>query len=119
MRLYNRFPTLIPSLISTVMLALAVPKIWPYLYFTILRWVVSLLSLYNVSVAYRAKKQILVIGYAAIAIMFNPIAPFRLNRPAWSVINVIAAVLLFGLIWFIRVNEGSPISRIDNEEKDH
>jgi hypothetical protein len=104
MRLYQRFPTMIPSIVSAAMLALAVPPIWPYLYYQILRWVVCGLSIYSATISYGKKSKVLLVAYALIAILFNPIAPFRLSKTTWSVIDGIFAAVFVALIWFVRAD---------------
>jgi hypothetical protein len=69
----------------------------PYGYYTFLRIIVCLsaaVAAYLASKA-RARMDPFVAISIALAIVFNPIIPFYLNKGLWSVIDVVAA------IWFV------------------
>ncbi|OHA58991.1 MAG: hypothetical protein A2571_00315 [Candidatus Vogelbacteria bacterium RIFOXYD1_FULL_44_32] len=86
------------------MLLLAVPSIWPYGYYQVLRWVVSLTGVIN---AHRAYKENLV-GWSVImiilAIIFNPISAVTFAKGTWVIIDVIAAILFLILSAKFRTN---------------
>lgn len=90
------------SVIAGIMLLLAIPSIWPYGYFQILRWVVAIAAGFNAYVAYKVNKQVWLWIMVAIAILFNPIAPIHLTKEIWVVIDIIAAVLFFTSLKYIK-----------------
>ena len=83
-------PKAIP-ITAAVLLLLGIPPMWPYGYYVLLRWAISLSSAY---LAYREN----VIGrtswlyaFATIMVIFNPLVPFYLSKNFWSVIDFAAA----------------------------
>jgi len=83
------------SLVAGVMLLLAIPSIWPYGYYQLLRWVVSGVAAYNAYGAYYAKKQNWMLVMIGVAILFNPIAPFFLDKETWVVLDIVTAITMF------------------------
>jgi hypothetical protein len=84
------------TVIAGAMLLLAIPSIWPYSYFQILRWVVMSVALYNAFYTdYESKKSKWVFIMGAIAILFNPIFPIYFQKETWVVLDLIASVLMF------------------------
>ena len=81
-----------------LMLLLAIPAIWPYGYFQILRWVVSGVAIYNAYFAHELRKNRWVGIMVAIAILFNPIAPIFLQKETWVILDLITSVLMFATI---------------------
>ncbi|MFH0819896.1 MAG: DUF6804 family protein [bacterium] len=75
----------------------------PYGYYQILRWVICGLTGYSAYLAYEQGK----IAWAWIlgitAILFNPIAPIYLDRETWSVLDIIAATIIFTSIFKMEV----------------
>lgn len=83
------------SITAGVLLLLAVPSIWPYAYFQILRWVVAIAAGLNAYRAYELNKTEWVVLMTGTAILFNPIAPIFLDKSTWVVLDIVAAVLMF------------------------
>lgn len=83
------------SITAGIMLILAIPPIWPYAYFQILRWVVAIAGATNAYRAYELNKTEWVILMVGTAILFNPIAPIFLSKGVWVILDVAAAVLMF------------------------
>lgn len=83
----------IASCISVVMLLLAIPPIWPYGYYTMLRWVVCGSAAFVAWVAYELDKKTWMWLLGFVSILFNPIAPIYLDKQTWMVIDLIGAVL--------------------------
>lgn len=81
----------IASVISIVMLLLAIPAIWPYGYYILLRWVVTASAIFLVWVAYNLKKTFWLFLMGIVALLFNPIAPIHLDKETWIVIDLIVA----------------------------
>lgn len=83
------------TIVAGIMLLLAIPPIWPYPYFQILRWVVMGVAIYN---AYRAEgleKTQWVYIMGAIAILFNPLFPIYFQKDTWVILDLITAILMF------------------------
>lgn len=91
------------SIIAGAMLLLAIPSIWSYGYFQILRWVVAIAAGFNAYVAYKVDKQVWLWIMAVIVILFNPIAPIHLTKEIWVVIDIIAAILFFTSLKYIKI----------------
>ena|ERR1035437_9188994 len=83
------------TVITGVMLLLAIPSIWPYGYFNILRWVVTGVALYNAYLALESKKNSWAFIMGIIVILFNPIAPIFLQKQTWVVLDLITAIVMF------------------------
>jgi hypothetical protein len=81
------------SVISILILLLAIPSIWPYVYYQILRWVVTGTALFLLWTAYELEKKTWLWIMGAVAILFNPIAPIYLDKGIWAVIDFIVAIV--------------------------
>jgi len=68
----------------------------PYGYYQLLRWVVAIVAAYSAYQAYEHKKNFWTWTFVAMAILFNPIMPFYLERETWQILDVAAAVV-FGV----------------------
>jgi len=78
-----------------IMLLLAIPAIWPYSYFQLLRVVVFVSGIY---LAYELNKkgvQNWTWIMAITAIVFNPFLPVYLSKGTWSVMDFIGAIFYF------------------------
>ncbi len=95
----------IASVIAIVMLLLAIPDIWPYGYYVVLRWVVVASALFLIWVSYEFKKQLWLVLMAMTAILFNPIVPIHLNKETWVIIDFVVAVLFLISIFGIKISE--------------
>ena len=83
------------TIIAGIMLLLAIPTIWPYSYYQILRWVVAIVALYNAYLAYKSEKNSWALIMGAIAVLFNPIAPIFLQKGTWVILNLITSIIMF------------------------
>ena len=83
------------TLVAVIMLLLAIPPIWPYGYFQLLRLVVTGVAFYNAYTAHESKNKAWVVIMGAIAILFNPLFPIHLDKEVWVVLDIISAVLMF------------------------
>jgi len=84
------------------MLILAVPTIWPYSYFQILRWVVTGVAIYNTYAAREFKRKDWMVIMGIIAILFNPILPFYFQKETWVILDLIASIFMFISIFKIK-----------------
>lgn len=83
------------SILSVIALILAIFS-WPYGYYVILRWLISLSAGY---LAYRfyKKQNSMRYVFVLILLLFNPIYPVYLTKQIWVVLDlVVSMVFLFG-----------------------
>jgi len=84
----------VPIIISSILLVIAVFPISEYGYYVFLRWIVFLTAIYITYLFFKEKRTnwewiIIIIG-----ILFNPIIPVYLSKQIWQVINIIVAIIL-------------------------
>jgi hypothetical protein len=82
-------------IIAGVLLLLGIPTGWPYAYYTLLRWAICILAAIVAYRFYDSKSTSWTVVFAAIAVLFNPIAPVYLNKSVWVTIDLISTVLFF------------------------
>jgi hypothetical protein len=78
---------------AAVMLVLAVPPVWPYWYYVLLRLVVCGAGAYGAYVAHRSDASLLV-PFALIALLFNPLIPVHLPKVLWAALDLATAAFL-------------------------
>ena len=83
------------TILAGIMLLLAIPAIWPYSYFQILRWVVAIVACYNAYKAYESQNNKWMIIMGAIAVLFNPISPIYFEKETWVIIDLVASIIMF------------------------
>ena len=83
------------AVVAGVMLLLAVPSAWPYAYYQLLRWVVTGAALFIAYKKYEEGSKNWSLTMVVIAILFNPIVPFFLDKEVWGAIDLVAAVIFF------------------------
>lgn len=82
---------------AIIILALAIPSIFPYSYYIILRWAVAGSSVYLCWYLwhfYRKDKSTLIILFLITAIIFNPFVPFYFSKETWVLIDLATIALL-------------------------
>ncbi|MDQ3089791.1 MAG: hypothetical protein M3Q24_01385 [bacterium] len=73
----------------------------PYGFYQLLRWVITATALHSAYLAYLAKKNLWMWVFGIMAVLFNPIAPFYLDRSTWCLLDVLGAlVFIISLIPF-------------------
>lgn len=77
------------------MLLLAVPSIWPYGYYQLLRWVVSVSGLFNAHNTYKRKQNGWTVIMILVAIVFNPISPLAFEKGVWVIVDIVVAIIMF------------------------
>jgi len=65
----------------------------PYGYYQLLRWVVTIIAIHNAYKAYNLERIGWTWVFGIIALLFNPILPFYLERDTWQIIDVIAGIV--------------------------
>jgi hypothetical protein len=83
------------TILAGVMLLLAIPSIWPYSYYQLLRWVVAIVASYNACIAYEFEKNEWMIVMAIIALLFNPIVPIHLDKSTWGFLDLVVSGVMF------------------------
>jgi hypothetical protein len=66
----------------------------PYGYYQLLRVLIFLIAIFLASTSFKARRDVWVWGFAAMAIIYNPLFPLSLGREIWSVVNVATIVML-------------------------
>jgi len=90
------------TVISIIALLLAIPSIWPYGYYQLLRWLIAGTAVFLIFIASELEKRAWIWTMAVIAILFNPIIPIYLSKETWVVIDFIAAIIFFVSIFKIK-----------------
>jgi len=93
----------IVSVISIIMLLLAIPTFWAYGYYVLLRWVVTISAVFLLWLAYESKKTFWLFLMGIIAILFNPIIPVHLDKEIWVVIDIIVAIIFLVSIYKLKL----------------
>lgn len=70
---------------------------WPYGYYQFLRLVICAITSFFAYAHFKAGRQVVGSVSAAIALLFNPIAPVELDRDEWHVIDVVVAFAIWVL----------------------
>lgn len=66
----------------------------PYAYYQFLRWAVCGVTGYGAFTAHERKNVVWVWTFGVMAVVFNPIVPFYLQRETWQLLDIVAAVVL-------------------------
>lgn len=83
-------------ILAGVMLLLAIPNgVFPYSYYQILRWVVTIVALYSAYSAYKTKNTKWTVIMVIVAVLFNPIAPIYFAKETWQVLDFITSGVFF------------------------
>jgi len=88
--------------ISVAMLFLAIPSLFPYGYYQLLRWVVMATAIFILYLSYKLSKKGWLWLMVVVSILFNPIIPIYLTKEIWAVIDFIVAILFLVSIFKIK-----------------
>lgn len=80
---------------SGIILLLAIPTGWPSGFYVLLRWTIFIISIIVAYNFYKSKTNAWALIFAAVAILFNPIAPIYLSKSTWVIFDFIGTVLFF------------------------
>ncbi len=108
----NRENLRIALWVAIVALMAAVIPIWPYGLYTLLRLVVTGVSLYAIYVFGLGESK-RTVGFVAVALLFNPVFPVHLSRLIWFPIDLGVA------FWFWRVVESTSTGGPKRDEGAH
>ena len=77
-------------------LVAAVPPVWPYGFYVLLRLVVTAVSIYAI-VVLGTSRPANSVALAVIALLFNPLIPVHLPKGLWAVVDLSVAAFLWSL----------------------
>lgn len=78
-----------------VLLLLAIPAIWPYDFYVLLRWVISISSAYIAYRFYKSNIQSWMFVFAGLMFLFNPVFPINLIKSSWVFVDLVSSILFF------------------------
>jgi Family of unknown function (DUF6804) len=81
-------------LVTVAALLLALGKL-PYSYYTLVRFLCCVVAAYVAYVGFESKKPTWAWVFGAVALLFNPFVPLRLDRWTWAALDVATALLIF------------------------
>lgn len=99
--------SIIAKLIAAVMLFAALGR-HAYDYYTLLRWIACGVCAYTAFQAMQTKQFGWLFVFIVAAIVLNPIAPLRLKRETWGIVDAAAAVLLLLSIAVMDIRKPKP-----------
>lgn len=76
-----------------------------YGYYTFLRWITCGIGAYYTYIAYKNGKNTWAWILGIIALIFNPVIPFHLDRDIWASIDFVSGILIVVSIFFVRQKE--------------
>ncbi|HIG93335.1 MAG: hypothetical protein A2020_00890 [Lentisphaerae bacterium GWF2_45_14] len=79
---------------SAALLFVAVFGTWPYGFYQLLRWIVSITSAYTAYQLWLRGNHIWASVFILLGILFNSIAPIHFNKNMWQSIDFIAGLFL-------------------------
>lgn len=83
------------SIFAAIILLLGILNGWPYLYFILLRWAITFISIYVAYEFKQAKIESWMVVFGVVALVFNPIFPIYLTRQSWIPIDFVTSILFF------------------------
>lgn len=93
------------SIISGVILLLAIPTGWPYSFYVLLRWAVCISASIIAYEFYKSNLRGWALVLGAIGLLFNPIVPVYLAKSSWVGIDLISAMVFFLAAYSIKDKE--------------
>jgi len=93
--------SVILRIVSTIMLLWATSR-HKYDYYTIMRVLVTVTSFYCAFLSYKIKNELWILSFLTIALLFNPIAPIKLTKETWFIIDIVIAAFYLISIKYVR-----------------
>ena len=81
----------------------------PYDYYQFLRWFITVASVFSVYTLAIRNEPIYMWFFIVLAILFNPIEPFHLQRETWKIIDILGATVFLSSAFY----KNTPESRDD------
>jgi Na+/serine symporter len=91
--------------ISALFLLVAFISVWPYGFYTLMRFLVCSGTGFTAWMAYREGKEAWAWIMGFIAILFNPLIPIYLSRSTWQVIDLTVSIFLFVSLFKLRLSK--------------
>ena len=85
----------VPGWICVFFLVIAASSSWPYFFYTLLRILVALSSVFLCYKSHVEKRVTWTWVFGGVALLFNPLIPMRMARADWETVNLIAAAIFF------------------------
>lgn len=82
-------------IICGILLLIAIPSWLPYGFYTLLRLVICVASIYLAYTFYKSKLTGWMLVFGSIAFIFNPLFPIYLSKSSWAIIDFIGVILFF------------------------
>jgi hypothetical protein len=101
--------SIIGRLVASAMLCWALAD-HQYGYFTLLRFIVCLVAAYCTLFFRSYNKEEWTWTFGAIAVLFNPIFPFHMNRQIWNIVDILAAIVLLISLLFVKWKKANRIN---------
>ena len=79
---------------GAVSLLAAIPPIWPYAYYTLLRLFVCGVAI-GAIVGLGQRNRGLLTAFVLVALLFNPVIPVHLTKGIWAIVDFIVAIFFF------------------------
>lgn len=98
-----RRPVLAPGILGAIVCLAAIAVIDNDSVFTIVRYVVSIVALIVLWMALQVRRWWVIAPMAPIAVLWNPIVPFVLDRDVWLAPHYVAAMLFVAVAAAVRV----------------
>lgn len=95
------------KILAGIMLVVALGN-HPYGYYQLLRWVIMAIAIYSAYKAHELGNNGWTWVFGMIAVLFNPIIPFYIERNTWQLIDLITAVIFFASFFQKKSNENKP-----------
>ncbi|HEX7570812.1 MAG TPA: DUF6804 family protein [Verrucomicrobiae bacterium] len=99
--------SILAKLIAAVMLFAALGR-HAYDYYTLLRWIACGVCAYTAFQAAQSKKSGWLFVFIIAALVLNPVAPLRLKRDTWAIVDAAAAGLLLVSIVVMDIRKPRP-----------
>ena len=97
--------TYLISILSIVLLVIAIPIGLPYGYYVLLRWVICACAAFMTYFSFKQQKNVFVFAFIVIALVFNPILPLSLGKGLWVIVDAIAAFIFFGSLFVVKAEK--------------
>jgi hypothetical protein len=97
-------PALAPGILGAIALLAFIAVVGDPGWFTIARYVVSILALIMCVFAWQAKQWWWIPLLAAVAVLWNPVLPIDLPVVAWQIAHILGAALFVASGLFIKVH---------------
>lgn len=86
------------AIIAAILLVIAIPPIWPYGYYRLLRFAITAIAIFIAFKAHKLAQTGWMWTMIFVAILFNPIFPIYLDKGPWVVIDIIVATIFLATI---------------------